>query len=98
MTEATPDVPPPDMQREIRDLLDEIRKQNQLMKRYLFVFGAALAVLLLLQFDVIKSVLNYAMVAAIVLAILLTAPVWSQFIASVTDKIPGFPKWYGKDK
>jgi len=94
---APPEVPP-DMQREIRDLLAEIRKQNQLMKRYLFVFGCALAVLLLLQFEVIKNVLNYAMIAAIVLAILLTAPVWSQLIVAVTERIPGFPKWFGNEK
>lgn len=78
--------------REIRDLLLEIRKQNTLMKRYQFVFGAGLAVSILIQFEVITQILSYAVVVAVVMAILLTAPLWSQLIVYLTDKIPWYPK------
>lgn len=78
--------------REIRELLQEIRRQNQWLRRYLFVFGAALALLLLLQFDDIAGflgeMLKIALVVAIVLAILLTAPFWSKAVVYLTDRIP----------
>ena len=92
MAEIQPSPPPADPQQEIRILLEEIRKQNLLMKRYLFLFGSGLALLLLLQFTWIKEVLNYVVIVAIVMAVLLTAPLWSQVIVSVTDRIPWFPK------
>jgi len=95
MSEPHP-LPPTDPQEEIRALLEEIRKQNQLLKRYLFVFGAGLAVLLLMQFEVIKyvvqQVLFYAITVSIVLAVLLTAPFWSKLVLYLTDRIPGFTK------
>lgn len=84
--------PPTDPQQEIRALLEEIRKQNLLLKRYLFIFGAGLALMLLLQFDWIKEILNYAIIVVIVMAVLLTAPLWSQIVVSLTDRIPWFPK------
>lgn len=83
---------PPDPQQEIRVLLEEIRKQNLLLKRYLFVFGAGLALLLLMQFETIKNIVNYAVIVIVVMAVLLTAPLWSQVIVNVTDRIPWFPK------
>ncbi len=92
MAEIQPSPPPADPQQEIRTLLEEIRKQNLLLKRYLFLFGSGLALLLLLQFTWIKEVLNYVVIVAIVMAVLLTAPLWSQVIVSVTDRIPWFPK------
>ncbi len=92
MAEFQPTPPPTDPQHEIRVLLEEIRKQNLLLKRYLFLFGAGLALLLLLQFESIKSILNYVVIVTVVMAILLSAPLWSQIIVSVTDRIPWFPK------
>jgi hypothetical protein len=92
MAEFQPTPPPGDPQQEIRVLLEEIRKQNLLLKRYLFIFGSGLALLLLMQFETIKSILNYAIIVIIVLAVLLSAPLWSQIIVNVTDRIPWFPK------
>jgi|GEM_PF-6378268 len=79
--------------REIRDLLEEIRRQNTLLKRYLFVFGAALALLLLMQFPVVSRIIEIVLVVSIVLAILLTAPVWSRGIAYVLDRLPWMGAW-----
>jgi hypothetical protein len=84
--------PPTDPQQEIRALLEEIRKQNLLLKRYLFIFGTGLALLLLMQFETIKSIMEYAIIVIIVMAVLLSAPLWSQVIVSITDRIPWFPK------
>ena len=92
MAELPPLSTPPDPQQEIRILLEEIRKQNLLLKRYLFVFGAGLALLLLMQFETIKNIINYAVIVIVVMAVLLTAPLWSQVIVNVTDRIPWFPK------
>lgn len=86
------DVTPPDPQQEIRDLLREIKRQNLIFKRYLFVFGAGLAVLLLMQFEVFQQIFSYAIIVCIVMAVLLTAPLWSQAIVYLTDRIPWFPK------
>lgn len=92
MAEFQTTPPPTDPQQEIRVLLEEIRKQNLLLKRYLFLFGAGLALMLLLQFDWIKEILNYAVIVVIVMAVLLSAPLWSQIIVNLTDRIPWFPK------
>ena len=92
MAESSSASRPPDSQQEIRALLEEIRKQNLLLKRYLFIFGSGLALLLLMQFEAIKNIINYAVIVIVVLAVLLTAPLWSQIIVSVTDRIPWFPK------
>ncbi|MES2791151.1 MAG: hypothetical protein V4719_16170 [Planctomycetota bacterium] len=92
MAESSSASRPPDSQQEIRALLEEIRKQNLLLKRYLFLFGSGLALLLLMQFEAIKNIINYAVIVIVVLAVLLTAPLWSQIIVSVTDRIPWFPK------
>ena len=93
MSQGSPQSPlPEDSVREIRDLLQEIRKQNTQMKRYQFIFGAGLAVSILIQFEVITQILSYAVVVAVVMAILLTAPLWSQLIVYLTDKIPWYPK------
>jgi len=101
MSEPIQPPPPSDHQNEIRALLEEIRKQNQLLKRYLFVFGAGLAVLLLMQFDVIKyvvqQILSYVIIVSVVLAVLLTAPFWSQMVLYITDRIPGFSKRNERD-
>ncbi len=76
----------------VHELLLEIRQQNLWMRRYLFVFGAALALLLMMQFPTILSllqqVLQIVVVVAIVLAVLLTAPMWSKLVGALTDRIP----------
>lgn len=101
MSDPLQPLPPSDPQHEIRMLLEEIRKQNQLLKRYLFVFGAGLSILLLMQFEVIKyivqQILSYAIIVCIVLAVLLTAPFWSQLVIYITDRLPGFAKRNGHD-
>ena len=92
MADFQPTPPPTDPQQEIRVLLEEIRKQNLLLKRYLFIFGTGLALLLLMQFETIKNILNYAVIVIIVMAVLLSAPLWSQIVVNITDRIPWFPK------
>lgn len=69
-----------------------MRRQNLLLKRYLFLFGAGLAVLLVLQLDIAKLIFNYALVAAVVIAVLLTSPWWSRLIVYLTDRIPWYPR------
>lgn len=84
--------PAPDFPKEeLRQLVDEMRRQNLLLRRYLFLFGAGLAVLLILQLEIAQSILNYLLVTAIVLAVLLTAPWWSRIIVYLTDRIPWYP-------
>ena len=80
------------VQPELRQLVEEMRRQNLLLRRYLFLFGAGLAVLLILQLEIAKSILNYVLVTAVVLAVLLTAPWWSRLIVYLTDRIPWYPK------
>lgn len=80
------------VQTELRQLVEEMRRQNLLLRRYLFLFGAGLAVLLILQLEIARSILNYLLVTAVVLAVLLTAPWWSRVIVYVTDRIPWYPK------
>lgn len=93
MAEAPPSPPPSEPSpQEIRDLLDIIRKQNILLKRYIFVLGGGIVLLLLMQSPVFSVIINYAVIVAIVMVVLLTAPMWSQLIASLTDRIPWYPK------
>lgn len=80
------------IQPELRRLVEEMRRQNLLLRRYLFLFGAGLAVLLILQLEIAKSILNYMLVTAVVIAVLLTAPWWSRIIVYLTDRIPWYPK------
>lgn len=80
------------VQVELRQLVEEMRRQNLLLRRYLFLFGAGLAVLLILQLDIARSILNYLLVTAVVIAVLLTAPWWSRLIVYLTDRIPWYPR------
>ena len=75
-------------QREIRELLLEIRRQNVVLKRYMMAIGLACLVSLLMQSDIVAPILQIAVVVVIVLAILLTAPKWSHAVLYVTDRIP----------
>jgi hypothetical protein len=79
-------------EREIRDLLEQILRQNIMLRRYICVLGAGVALSLLLQLDLINTVVQYAVIVAIIMAVLLTAPWWSQVIVGVTDRIPWYPK------
>ncbi|HVW03344.1 MAG TPA: hypothetical protein VHB77_23475 [Planctomycetaceae bacterium] len=82
----------PPTNREIRDLLEEIKHQNVLLRRYLFVYGLALSLLLLMQIPGIAQILQIVIVAIIVVVILLTAPVWSKLVSYLTDRLPWFPR------
>ena len=88
--------PLPPTNRELRDLLVEIKRQNVQLQRYLFfygfMFGVALALLLLLQIPGIAQVLQVMIVAVIVVVILLTAPIWSKLVTYLTDRLPWFPR------
>ena len=88
--------PLPPTNREIRDLLEELKQQNVLLRRYLFfygfIYGVALALLLLLQIPGIAQVLQIVIVAVIVVVILLTAPVWSKLVVYITDRLPWYPR------
>jgi hypothetical protein len=79
--------------REILDLLEQIKKQNVVLRRYLYFYGVALALLLLLQyFPVVAQILQIALIVGLVAAVLLTAPFWSKFVVQVTDRIPWFSR------
>lgn len=71
---------------DIRELLVEIRNQNKIMKRYLFLFGASLAVLLILQIPAIQTIINYFLIVVLILAVLLTSPWWSRLITFVVSQ------------
>lgn len=73
-------------------MLEIIRKQNILLKRYICVLGGGIVLLLLMQSPVFSVIINYAVIVAIVMVVLLTAPMWSQVVASLTDRIPWYPK------
>lgn len=92
MAEVPPSPPLEPSPQEIRDLLEIIRKQNILLKRYIFVLGGGIVLLLLMQSPVFSVIINYAVIVAIVMVVLLTAPMWSQVIASLTDRISWYPK------
>ncbi len=93
MADAPQSPPPPDhSQLDIRALLEDLRRQNIILKRYICVLGGGITLLLLMQSDMISTIMNYAVIVIIVMAVLLTAPMWSQFIVSVTDRIPWYPK------
>ena len=75
-------------QREIRELLLEIRRQNVVLKRYVLGIGLACLLSLLLKSEILGSIVQIALVVVIVLFILLTAPKWSHAILYVTERIP----------
>ena len=82
---------------EIRNLLREIQKENQLIRRYFYSVAVALAILLLVQFFPPLIKLIQAVVIAVVVAVVLfTAPVWSKFVEQVSDRIPWTSRWYTK--
>jgi hypothetical protein len=98
MTEPADPLPPvpPDTQQDIHALLEEIRKQNRLLKQCLFVLGGGLGLYLLMLNPFtewfVKQIFGYAITVVIVLAVLLTAPFWVRFVIWITDRLPGFPK------
>ena len=93
MAEVPTSLPPEDpAQREIRILLEEIRQQNIVLKRYICVLGGGLTLLILMQSQMISTIINYAVIVLIVMAVMLTAPMWSQLIVGITDRIPWYPK------
>ncbi|MDB5388398.1 MAG: hypothetical protein JWM11_4044 [Planctomycetaceae bacterium] len=103
MTEpADPVIPPPDPLQDIHALLEEIRKQNRLLKQCLFVLASGLSLYLMMLNPFtewfVKQIFGYAITVAIVLAILLTAPWWMRLVLFITDRIPGFPKSHGTDR
>jgi hypothetical protein len=77
---------------EIRELLREIRQQNIVLKRYICILAGGLTLLILMQTELIQTVISYAIIVLIVMAVLLTAPMWSQLVVGVTDRIPWYPK------
>lgn len=93
MSEVPQPPPPPDYsQDDIRDLLEDIRRQNIILRRYILVLGVGVGLLLLMQSPMFSTIINYAVIVIIVVAVLLTAPMWSQFVVSMTDRIPWYPK------
>lgn len=85
-------LPPDNSQLDIRALLEDLRRQNIALKRYILILGAGILTLLLMQSPVISWIVNYAVIIIIVVAVLLSAPMWSQFVVGVTDRIPWYPK------
>lgn len=77
---------------DIRALLDEIRRQNIMLRRYICVVGTGVVLVILIQTELISTIIHYGIAVLIVLLILLTAPVWSPGIANLTDRIPWYPK------
>ena len=77
---------------DIRALLEDLRRQNIVLKRYICVLGGGVALLLLMQSTAISTIMNYGLIVIVVMAVLLTAPLWSQFVVGVTDRIPWYPK------
>lgn len=75
-------------QEDLQAVVEEIRRQGILTRRYLFLIGAAIAVLLLLQLGIVKVILEYVIITAVILAVLLTAPLWSRWVVLITDRIP----------
>jgi hypothetical protein len=102
MTEPADPLPPYDPNEDIHALLEEIRKQNRLLKQCLFILGASLGLYLLMLNPVtelvVRQIFGYAITVAIVLALLLTAPFWMRIILFVTDHIPGLPKSSGAER
>jgi hypothetical protein len=75
--------------REILELLREIKQQNVVLRRYLYFYGIALALLMLLEFfPVVAQMLQIAVIVGLVAAVLLTAPFWSRFVVHLTDNLP----------
>lgn len=86
---------PPNNDRSLQDihiLLDEIRRQNIMLRRYICVLGAGMVLMILMQAGLISTIINYGIAVLIVLAILLTAPLWSPMIVGLTDRISWYPK------
>ena len=77
---------------EIRALLMEIQRQNVVQKRYLCILGGGLTLLLLMESGWITTIMNYAVIVIIVIAVMLTAPLWSQLIVAMANRLPWFPK------
>ena len=92
MADFQPTPPTPEPQDEIRALLIEIRRQNVVQTRYLCILGGGLTLLLLIQSDMITTILNYAIIVVIVMVVMLTAPMWSRLVVAFTNSIPWFPK------
>lgn len=92
MADFQPTPPTPEPQDEIRALLIEIRKQNVVQTRYLSILGGILTLLLMIQLDLITTIVNYAVIVIIVMAVMLTAPMWSGVVVALTNRIPWYPK------
>ena len=88
----TPMPPENHSPQEIHDLLREIRQQNLILKRYICVLGGGITLLILMQSDMVSTIINYAVIVAIVVAVMLTAPMWSHLVVGVTDRISWYPK------
>jgi hypothetical protein len=87
---AEQELPPSSV--ELHKLVLEVRRHNTIMRWYMFVHGAGLAILLLLQVPLVQSFLNYALTAAVIVAVLLTAPWWIKAAAFLAERLPWAPK------
>ena len=95
MSDFQPLPPSPEPQDEIRALLLEIRRQNVMLKRYLYFLGVGLTLVLLFQLiqsGWITTLVNYAVIVVIVMVVMLTAPWWSQIVVRILERMPWSPK------
>ena len=95
MADFRPTPPSPDSDQDIRALLIEIRRQNVMLKRYMYYLGVGLTLVLLFQLiqsGWITTLVNYAVIVIIVMVVMLTAPWWSQFVVRIMERMPWSPK------